>query len=252
MRITQVSSGFTTTQTLTSAPAAALCAAAGPMPNGRLNPSASPPPRGGGADDELAAREIRGLVCGSSFSWRPPQAFASGRCAAADVHRRADALVGAAAADVGHRRVDVGVARLRVLPEQRRRRHDLARLAVAALRHVELRPGLLHRVRAVARQALDGDDPVGRPSAAHRHAQERCDLAVDVHGAGAALRDAAAVLGAGEPDLLAQGDGPIIVLLPSLGRGACRFRCRLRSGLPGPATGCCGRSRAASVKALVP
>ena len=33
--------------------------------------------------------------------------------------------------------------------------------------------------------------------------QERCDLAVDVHRAGAALRDAAAVFGAGEADLLA-------------------------------------------------
>ena len=33
--------------------------------------------------------------------------------------------------------------------EQRRRRHDLAGLAVAALRHVELLPRALHRVRAV-------------------------------------------------------------------------------------------------------
>src|SRR5262249_21012678 len=48
----------------------------------------------------------------------------------------ADPQIGPAAADVaGHRTVDVGVGRMRVLGEQRRRRHDLAGLAVAALRH---------------------------------------------------------------------------------------------------------------------
>ena len=49
--------------------------------------------------------------------------------------RFANADIGAAAADVaGHRIVDVGVGRMRIACEQRRRRHDLARLAVAALR----------------------------------------------------------------------------------------------------------------------
>src|SRR5712691_2951745 len=46
----------------------------------------------------------------------------------------ADALIGAAAADVaGHRGIDVGIARLRRGGEQRRGRHDLPRLAIAAL-----------------------------------------------------------------------------------------------------------------------
>src|SRR5512146_1773997 len=58
------------------------------------------------------------------------------------VDGRADARVGAAAADVaGHRLVDVGVARVRLGLEQRHRAHDLARLAVAALRHVVGDPG---------------------------------------------------------------------------------------------------------------
>ena len=57
-------------------------------------------------------------------------------------------MVGAAAADVGHRRVDLVVARLRRVPEQRHRRHDLAGLAVAALRRLRVDPGLLHRVQA--------------------------------------------------------------------------------------------------------
>src|SRR5438132_164939 len=48
----------------------------------------------------------------------------------------ADPLVGAAAADVRHRGVDVGVAGAAVLGEQRRGGHDLTRLAVAELGHV--------------------------------------------------------------------------------------------------------------------
>src|SRR5712691_5753184 len=67
----------------------------------------------------------------------------------------ADPLVGAAAADVGHRGVDIGVARAAVLGEQRRGSHDLPRLAVAALRHVLGDPGPLHPVAAARRQPLD-------------------------------------------------------------------------------------------------
>ena len=73
--------------------------------------------------------------------------------------------------------------------EQRRRRHDHAGLAVAALRHVEREPGLLHRMRAVRRQALDRDDLLlGRDGARPAATQERVGDAVDVDRAGAALR----------------------------------------------------------------
>ena len=48
---------------------------------------------------------------------------------------------------------------LRVRLQQRGRGHDLAGLAVAALRHVVLQPGDLHRMaQPVGRQALDGGD----------------------------------------------------------------------------------------------
>src|SRR5258708_27725228 len=57
---------------------------------------------------------------------------------------RADARVGGAAADVGHGRVDVGVGGLWLGRQERRRGHDLARLAIAALGDVELHPGGLH------------------------------------------------------------------------------------------------------------
>src|SRR3979490_954442 len=58
--------------------------------------------------------------------------------------RFANAGIGAAAADVaGHRVVDVGIRRTRVAREQRRSRHDLARLAIAALGALAVEPSLL-------------------------------------------------------------------------------------------------------------
>src|SRR5262249_39202827 len=127
----------------------------------------------------------------------------SGGVAGRGVYGGADALVGATATDIGHRGVDVGVGRLRLLLEQRRRRHDLAGLAVAPFRHVDLQPRLLHRVRGIRRQALDGDDLVGRFHVADLDRARAHHRIVDVHRAGAALRYAAAVLRAGEPDLFA-------------------------------------------------
>jgi hypothetical protein len=113
---------------------------------------------------------------------------------------RADLLVGAAAADIGDGRVDVGIGGLRLGLEQGGDRHDHAALAVPALRYVALDPRLLHRVHlALPGQALDGHHLLahrrdgGVQAGAHR-------LAVDVHGAGAALRHAAAVFGAGQAD----------------------------------------------------
>ena len=62
--------------------------------------------------------------------------------------RAHDALIGSAAADVGaHVLDDLGARRLRLLLEQVGRAHDLAGLAVAALRHLLGEPGLLQRVR---------------------------------------------------------------------------------------------------------
>jgi len=119
MRTTQVSSGLTTTQALISVPGAP-CAAASPMPKGNGIPSARPPPAAGRTDDELAAGKIRGGGCPWSS---PAQAFLL--MSARHVHGRPDALVGAAAADVRHGLVDVGVGRQRLLREERRGRHDL-------------------------------------------------------------------------------------------------------------------------------
>src|SRR5258706_1196964 len=194
MRITQLSSGFTTTQIFSAAPACSLAEAA----KGTCMPSARPPP----AAAELTRNSRRDGLRIFLFMI-VSSGFPAGEHAGGTVYRGANALVGAAAADVGHRRVDVGVVRLLVLRQQRGRRHDLARLAGAALRHVQLPPGLLHRVARVARQAFDGDDPVARLQIADRDRAGTRELPVQVYRAGAALRHAAAVLGAGEPDLLA-------------------------------------------------
>jgi hypothetical protein len=66
------------------------------------------------------------------------------------------------------------------------------------LRHVVRKPGLLHRgQRAALGQSFDGDDLLAF-GAAHRERAGAYRLAVDVTGAGAALGNAATVLGAGE------------------------------------------------------
>src|SRR5215831_2578750 len=127
------SSGRTTTQAVSSTPSAGFWAKTprGPQPMVRPPPIAADCLRNSLRETffmvvSLGLRRLRRLRCG--------------------VDRRADAGVGPAAADVGHRRVDVRVARVRVLREQSHRRHDLAGLAVAALRHLVVYPRLLYRV----------------------------------------------------------------------------------------------------------
>src|SRR6185369_11333623 len=116
----------------------------------------------------------------------------------------ADPEVGGAAAEVPrHRRVDVTVRRIRRLREERGSGHDLPGLAVPALGNVDLLPRALERVAAVLRQALDGGDA----GAAHRGDGSdagAASLAVDEHGAGAALGDAAAELGSLEVQSVAE------------------------------------------------
>src|SRR6266705_3345174 len=112
---------------------AAAAATADPM-NGSLNPSARPPPAA--AELTMNLRRERLVVLPLSVFF---MVVSSGflRHVSGHVHARTDALISAAAADVGHRRVDVCVRRVGVFLEQRRSRHDLPGLAVAALRYVE-------------------------------------------------------------------------------------------------------------------
>src|SRR6185369_17139013 len=145
MRTTTVSSGRITTQGPISGEPSAARTTCTP-PNG-LKPMARPPLMAA-LETMKARRESFGaLIMAISLSL-------GGR-----VDRFAHLLEGAAAADVGHRRVNLRVGGIRGLRKQRGRRHDHAGLAVAALRHVMREPGLLHLVQlAVRRQAFDGGD----------------------------------------------------------------------------------------------
>ena len=118
--------------------------------------------------EEAPAREVGGVSAtgrvrrGRMLRCR---AWRSGprRCA---LDRLPDAHIGPAATDVaGHGRVDVRVVGMRDRIEQGRRRHDLARLAIAALDDFEIQPSLLY-FRAVGRSAdaLDGRDRTRRRS----------------------------------------------------------------------------------------
>src|SRR5450830_1319536 len=126
------------------------------------------------------------------------------RVRSSGVNCRAHLLEGAAAADVGDGGVDVGVARLGLILQECRHRHNHAALAIAALRHVAVEPSFLHAVHdAVLRETFDGRDLLPDRVADLHATGARC-YAVNVHGAGAALGDAAAVFGAGQADLFPQ------------------------------------------------
>src|ERR1700688_1716489 len=114
-----------------------------------------------------------------------------------------DARIGAATADIAvHMANDVVAARILVGRKQRRGLHDLAGLAIAALRHLQVEPGLLQRMVAVWPQTIDGGDGL----ACHHgdRGLARADrLAVEMHRAGATHAGAAAVFRAGELEVLA-------------------------------------------------
>jgi hypothetical protein len=113
--------------------------------------------------------------------------------------RGANSRIGAAAADIARQRlINVGIRRLRDLRQQGRSRHDLSGLTVTALHHIKFGPGLLHRVRTVEGQALDGQDflPVGHGRGRGNARTQR--RAIDVHRAGTALGHATTELGAGQ------------------------------------------------------
>src|SRR5580692_7337779 len=115
-----------------------------------------------------------------------------------------DALVTAAAADIARHRFAYLIVRgLWIFRQQCRGLHDLAGLAIAALRNIDLAPGLLNRVIAGRMQAFDrrdlSDDHVGdRGDASAR------GLLVYDHRACAAQRYAAAEFRAGQSDFVTE------------------------------------------------
>src|SRR5207248_3189105 len=113
-------------------------------------------------------------------------------------------VAGAAAQVAGQRLFDLIARRSRVAREQRLRGEEKRRSAIAALRRAKLGEGVLQRVQIAARgHPLDRPHAPSRTGEAEDQAGEH-GRAVDEHGAGAALTQLAAVLGAREAQVLAQ------------------------------------------------
>src|SRR3954464_7675692 len=116
-----------------------------------------------------------------------------------------DGYVGAAAAlEAGKRIAQLGVARFRILLQDRGGGHDPAVDAVAALRHLLFDVGGLQRVGLLGRtQALDRGHALAARRRHRQHARAH-RLTVEMHGAGAALREPAAEMRIVEAEIVAQ------------------------------------------------
>src|SRR5688572_31278412 len=111
---------------------------------------------------------------------------------------------GAAAQIAGDRLADRLARRGRVALEERLGRHQAAGRAVAALGGPEVGEGRLQGMEpGAARQAFDRLDAAAL-AFEHQHDAGELRLAVHQHGAGAALAELAAVLGAGQPEVFPQ------------------------------------------------
>ena len=112
---------------------------------------------------------------------------------AAQLHGGVDAVIRHAAAERAlHAVADLRVGGIRRLVEQRLGGEDLAVLAEAARRHLLVDPRLLNRMElAVLRESFERGD-LGALHLRHRPDARAHRLALDQHGARAALAEAAA------------------------------------------------------------
>lgn len=113
--------------------------------------------------------------------------------------------ISAAPADISlHGGVDVFIRRIRISLEKSGRCHDLATLAIPALRYLLRNPCLLNRVRQVWRKPFNrGDILVGNRR--NRDGARPDRISIEVNGACPALGHTTAVLGAGQSDHIAKG-----------------------------------------------
>src|ERR1700712_967815 len=117
-------------------------AAAWLRPNGRFKLNTSPPPRAAALvrkprRDRLVSSEreaMRSVIISASLCVR----------LRGKLDRFANAYIGPAAADIpAHGVINIGIRGIRITGKQRRRRHDLSGLTVAALHNFMFKPGLL-------------------------------------------------------------------------------------------------------------
>src|SRR3984957_12172358 len=165
---------------------------------GRWNASKNPPAK---PPVNRPRREIRsGILCATLMA-RPSRLTPGSSL----LDCGANAHISATATDISrHRGIDIRIIRIERRCEQGCRRHDLARLAIAALDHFEIEPGLLHL--CTGRRGADtfdgGDGAITNGS--HRQHTGTHRLAIDMHRAGAALGDAAAEFRSGHAEHVAQ------------------------------------------------
>src|SRR5690606_24030876 len=105
--------------------------------------------------------------------------------------------------DIRHLRVDILIGGVRIAFEEGNRRHDLTRLAIATLWHIEFEPGLLDRMRPVLRNPLDRHDLLFFGDISERDRARTRGHTVDMHGTSPASRYAAAEFRAGQTNLFA-------------------------------------------------
>jgi len=116
----------------------------------------------------------------------------------------ANTQIGSATAEVTrHGGINVVIGRAGVLGDQGGGRHDLTRLAVAALRHIGGNPRFANGRGGFTFVALDGGDR-GIVKLVVRQLAGAHGDAVQVHRAGTALADAATILGAGHLEVVAE------------------------------------------------
>ena len=115
-----------------------------------------------------------------------------------------DPRIGAAPADIGNRLIDRIIVRVGIRRQQGSHTHDHARLAIAALRDLFIDPGLLHGMQPIlASQSFDRRDRFALQVRNRQYARSN-RLAIDVDGAGTALRNPAPVFCASELKNVAQ------------------------------------------------
>src|SRR3972149_5810993 len=121
------------------------------------------------------------------------------------MNARTNPVVGSTATYISrHGLVDVSIRGKVIFFQQRGCAHDLAGLAVTALRHVERDPRVLQRLARVGGyHRFNGKHFLTRHRRNRRNAATRSDT-VDVYGTSPALRDAAAELGARHIERISQ------------------------------------------------
>src|SRR5262245_20118644 len=112
------------------------------------------------------------------------------------MYRFSNSRIGSAAAQItAHGLIDVRIGGICLAREQRGGRHNLPRLAVAALRYIDFDPSPLHRMTHIRRKTFDRGDVLAG-NARNRCAARSSRHSVDVYGTCAAKLQAATKFGA--------------------------------------------------------